>query len=188
MTPFPAELAEGINSVVAPVSLLCTDVRSICCPPSTWSVWVDWEYSCRAFRRDSWNPANSSAVRFSRRDRIWSSLRTESVIIPVVRPASFVLSLGQRLCEVRLAARSGPDRVVCTWLLLCTNRRCTRKHESDTMPSFKVPPLTMDKEPKSGKMASQASRRLPWLCTNVLESNVKRGEHKAPSNGRCQRR
>ncbi|KAK0743175.1 hypothetical protein B0T18DRAFT_178175 [Schizothecium vesticola] len=25
-------------------------------------------------------------------------------------------------------------------------------------------------------MASQASRRLPWLCTNVLGSNVKRGE------------
>ena len=98
MTPFAAELDEGINNVVAPVSLLYTDVRSICCPASTWPVCVDLEYSCKAFRRASWKLASSTGVRFSRRRLIWSSLRTERVIV-VIRPA--------------IPARSGPERGVC---------------------------------------------------------------------------
>jgi anti-sigma-K factor RskA len=42
------------------------------------------EFSCRAERRALWKPSNSSTVRFSRRDRIWSSVRTVRVIVAVV--------------------------------------------------------------------------------------------------------
>ena len=91
LTALPVELAEGMNKVVQPVAGLWIETRSgwwiadLSCTPA--------ECSCRAEMRAFWKPSNSSTVRFSRRDRIWSSVRTVRVIVAVVAEKEVMLSV-----------------------------------------------------------------------------------------------
>ena len=73
--PLPEELQEGMKRVVVPAESFCTDVRS------GWWMLLAVECSCRADARASWKPCSSETVRFSSRDRIWSSVRTVSVMV-----------------------------------------------------------------------------------------------------------
>lgn len=91
LTALPVELADGINKVVQPVAGLWMETRS-----GWWiadSLSAPAECSCRAEIRAFWKPSNSSTVRFSRRDRIWSSVRTVSVIVAVTAEIKGMLSV-----------------------------------------------------------------------------------------------
>jgi hypothetical protein len=81
--PLPIELEDGMNSVVAPVAVFCTEMRSGCwtdedAPPP----WPLVEYSCRAAASAPRKPSSSVAVRASSSARISSSLRTVRGIWP----------------------------------------------------------------------------------------------------------
>lgn len=80
MTPFPAEFADGMNSVFVPVAAFATVVRSGKCTVDC----VDVEYSWRESLRTFWKSKSSSAVRVSNIPWIWGSVSTESVILKVV--------------------------------------------------------------------------------------------------------
>ena len=67
----PAELAEGMNRVVAPVVVLLTEILS-----GWWIEASPAEYWCRAEARLLRKPSSSEAVRPSSSPRIWSSVRT----------------------------------------------------------------------------------------------------------------
>ena len=70
MTALAVELQEGMKRVVAPVALLCTEMRSGWWTEASpcWLL-VEDEYSCRAEARAFWKPCRSERVRFWR--RVW---------------------------------------------------------------------------------------------------------------------
>jgi hypothetical protein len=81
LMPLPAELDDGMNSVVAPVAVLCTEMRWGCWTEV--SPWPRIEYSCKAEASALRKLSRSSAVRFSSRERISSSLSTVKVMLTV---------------------------------------------------------------------------------------------------------
>lgn len=112
MTPCPAELHDGINSVVTPVTALCTEIRSGWCTGVGPSEFLSAlaEYSRRAETRASRKPFSSPGVRFSSTDRVWSSVRTVSVMVGCEGEVKLGSEIRRGLENVGEAVRGGAQK------------------------------------------------------------------------------